>query len=66
MVISIPEQRGRPDRRRGNLEPALGEEILHLAVAQGESEIEPDRVVDIGEANETLREIAPPTVVRQS
>src|SRR5436305_14556736 len=30
----------------GNLQASLGEELLHVAVAQGESEIKPDRVLD--------------------
>lgn len=30
----------------GNLEPALGNEILHVALAQGEAQIEPDCVLD--------------------
>ena len=30
----------------GNIEPALGEQILHVATAQGEPEIQPDRVLD--------------------
>jgi hypothetical protein len=30
----------------GDLEPTLGEEFLHVAVAQVEAEIEPDRVLD--------------------
>jgi hypothetical protein len=30
----------------GNLEPTLDEERLHVAVTQGETEIEPDRVLD--------------------
>jgi hypothetical protein len=34
------------DRFIGNLEPTLGKEILHVAVAQGAAEIEPDRVLD--------------------
>ena len=34
------------DRFIGNLEPTLGKEILHVAVAQSEPEIEPDSVLD--------------------
>src|SRR5271156_6262960 len=34
------------DRFIGDLEPTLGKEFLHVAVAQGEAEIEPDRVLD--------------------
>jgi hypothetical protein len=34
------------DRFIGDLEPTLGEEFVHIAVAQGEAEIEPDRVLD--------------------
>jgi hypothetical protein len=30
----------------GDVEPAFGEQFLHVAVAQGETEIEPDRVLD--------------------
>jgi hypothetical protein len=35
-----------PNRLIGHVEPALGQEFLHVAVAQGEPEIEPDRVPD--------------------
>jgi hypothetical protein len=35
-----------PHRLIGNIEPALGEQILHVATAQGEPEIQPDRVLD--------------------
>src|SRR5947209_11581833 len=34
------------DRFIGDLKPTLGEEFLHVTVAQGEAEIEPDRVLD--------------------
>jgi hypothetical protein len=34
------------DRLIGDLEPTLSEEFLHVAVAQGEAEIEPNRVLD--------------------
>jgi hypothetical protein len=34
------------DRFIGNIEPTLGKEILHVAVAQGEAKIEPNRVLD--------------------
>src|SRR5271169_4749109 len=34
------------DRFIGNIEPTLGKEILHVAVARGEAKIEPDRVLD--------------------
>ena len=30
----------------GHVEPALGQEILDVAVAQGEPEVQPDRVLD--------------------
>jgi hypothetical protein len=30
----------------GDVEPALGEQFLHVAVAQRKAEIEPDRVLD--------------------
>ena len=32
-----------PHRFIGDVEPALGEQFLHVAVAQREAEIEPDR-----------------------
>ena len=35
-----------PHRFIGDVEPALGEQFLHVAVAQREAEIEPDRVLD--------------------
>src|SRR5207248_1717668 len=35
-----------PHRFIGNLEASLGEEFLHVAVAQGEAKIKPDRVLD--------------------
>ena len=35
-----------PHRLVGDVEPALGQQILDVAVAQGEAEIEPDRVLD--------------------
>ena len=35
-----------PHRVIGEVEPALGEQILHVSVAQGEAEIEPNRVLD--------------------
>src|SRR6266481_2395174 len=35
-----------PHRFIGNLQAALGEELLDVAVAQGEPEIKPDRVLD--------------------
>src|SRR6202045_107398 len=35
-----------PHRFIGNLQAALGEEFLHVAVAQCEPEIKPDRVLD--------------------
>src|SRR5215207_9841405 len=35
-----------PNRLIGHVEPALGQEFLHVAVAQREPEIEPDRVSD--------------------
>jgi hypothetical protein len=34
------------DRFIGNIEPTLGKEIFHVAVAQGEAKMEPDRVLD--------------------
>ena len=34
------------DRLIRDLEPTLGKEFLHVAVAQGEAKIEPDRVLD--------------------
>ena len=44
---SWPElQNPAPDCFIGDVEPALGQELLHVAVAQGEPEIEPDRVPD--------------------
>jgi hypothetical protein len=30
----------------GHIKPAFGQQFLHVAVAQGEAEIEPDRVLD--------------------
>ena len=35
-----------PHRFIGEVEPTLGEQILHVAVAQREAEIEPNRVLD--------------------
>jgi hypothetical protein len=35
-----------PHRFVGEVEPTFGEQILHIPVAQGETEIEPDRVLD--------------------
>src|ERR1700757_1014811 len=35
-----------PHRFIGDVEPALGEQFLHVAVAQREAEIEPDRALD--------------------
>src|SRR6516162_7772772 len=35
-----------PHRFVGEVEPALGEQILHVAVAQGEAKVEPNRVLD--------------------
>lgn len=35
-----------PHRFIGDVEPALGEQFLHVAVAQRKAEIEPDRVLD--------------------
>jgi len=35
-----------PHRFIGNLQAALGQEILHIATAQGEAQVEPDRVLD--------------------
>src|ERR1700676_1381247 len=35
-----------PHRFIGNLQAALGQEILNVAVAQSESEIQPNRVLD--------------------
>jgi hypothetical protein len=35
-----------PDALIGDVEPALGQELFHVAVAQGEPEIQPDRVSD--------------------
>src|SRR5215204_6564535 len=44
---SWPElQNPAPDCFIGDVEPALGQEFLHVAVAQGEPEIEPDRMSD--------------------
>jgi hypothetical protein len=41
---SWPEfQNPAPDCLIGHVEPALGQQFLHVAVAQGEPEIEPDR-----------------------
>jgi hypothetical protein len=35
-----------PHRLIGDIEPAFGEELLHVAVAQGEPEIKPNRMLD--------------------
>src|SRR5947209_15941984 len=35
-----------PHRFIGNLQASLGQKLLHVAVAQGEPEIKPDRVLD--------------------
>jgi multiple sugar transport system substrate-binding protein len=35
-----------PHRFVGEFEPTLGEQILHVAVAQGEAKVEPNRVLD--------------------
>src|SRR6516162_7935869 len=35
-----------PHRFIGDVEPALGQQFLHVAIAQREAEIEPDRVLD--------------------
>jgi HSP20 family protein len=35
-----------PYRLIGDIEPALGKQILHIAIAQGEPEVQPDRVLD--------------------
>jgi hypothetical protein len=35
-----------PHRFVGDVESALGQQFLNIAVAQGEAEIEPDRVLD--------------------
>jgi hypothetical protein len=35
-----------PDGLIGEVKPALSEQLLHLSVAQGEAEVEPDRVLD--------------------
>src|ERR1700693_2502595 len=35
-----------PHRFIGNLQPSLGQELLHVPVAQGEPEIKPDRMLD--------------------
>lgn len=43
-----------PDRLIGEVKPALGKQVLHIAIAQGEPEIQPDRVV-IGAANRWRR-----------
>src|SRR5215204_1378738 len=44
---SWPElQNPAPNGLVGHVEPALGQEFLHIAVAQREPEIEPDRVSD--------------------
>ena len=40
----------------GDVEPPLGEEILHVAVAEGEAEIEPNRVLDDHGAGNWWRE----------
>ena len=38
-----------PHRFIGDVEPTLGEQFLHVSVAQGEAEIKPDRVLnDLG------------------
>ena len=39
-------QNAAPHRFIGNLQASLGQEILNVAVAQCESEIKPDRVLD--------------------
>src|SRR5260370_23804133 len=44
---SGPEFQNPPSHRFiGNLQASLGQQLLHIAVAQGESEIKPDRVLD--------------------
>ena len=35
-----------PHRFVGDVEPSFGQQLLDIAVAQGEAEIEPDRVLD--------------------
>src|SRR3982074_1200488 len=35
-----------PYRLIGDIEPTLGKQILHVAIAQGEPEVQPDRVPD--------------------
>ena len=35
-----------PHRLIGDVEPALGEQFLHVSLAQGEAEIKPDRVLN--------------------
>src|SRR5690348_15379257 len=35
-----------PHRFVGNVEPSVGQQFLDIAVAQGEAEIKPDRVLD--------------------
>jgi hypothetical protein len=50
---STPEvaelQHPAPHRFIGDIAPTLGERILHVSIAQGEAEIEPDRVLnDLG------------------
>src|SRR5262249_53790147 len=35
-----------PDRFVGDVEPSFGQQFLDIAVAQGEAEVEPDRVLD--------------------
>src|SRR5215470_5454385 len=39
-------QRPAPDRFVGDVEPSFGQPFLDIAVAQGEAEVEPDRVLD--------------------
>ena len=48
-----------PHRPIGDIEPAFGEELLHVAVAQGEPEIKPNRMLDDRrrEAMSTIREM---------
>jgi hypothetical protein len=53
MVDGTPEvaelQHPAPHRFIGDIAPTLGERILHVSIAQGEAEIEPDRVLnDLG------------------
>ena len=37
-----------PDGFVGDVEPALGEEILDVSVAEREAQVEPDRILDDG------------------